>query len=107
MTSQETASDPCRACGACCAYAADWPRFTLEDDAAIARIPSAYVDTRGAGMRCLGERCAALQGEVGGATACAVYDVRPDVCRACEPGDEACNIARRHFHLAPLDRAAA
>jgi uncharacterized protein len=96
-------SDPCRACGACCAYAADWPRFTLEDDAALARIPPALVDPSGAGMRCTGNRCAALIGEIGRATSCAIYDLRPDVCRACQPGDDACTIARSHFGLAALD----
>lgn len=102
MTAPAVGSDPCRSCGACCGYAADWPRFTLEDEAAIARIPAAYVDAGGAGMRCRGARCAALEGEIGRATACAVYDLRPDVCRACGPGDDACTIARRHFNLAPL-----
>lgn len=96
--------DPCRACGACCSYAADWPRFTLETDAAIARIPASLVGTRG--MRCIGDRCMALEGEVGRATSCTIYDVRPEVCRACLPGDEACAMARRHFGLAALDPAA-
>lgn len=102
----EAAADPCRACGACCAYAADWPRFTLEDEAALARIPPAYIDPRGAGMRCVGDRCAALDGEIGRATACAVYDLRPDVCRACLPGDEACAMARARFGLVALDLTA-
>ena len=98
-------TDPCRSCGACCAYAADWPRFTLEDDAAIARIPVAYVDPRGSGMRCIGNRCTALLGEIGGTTACAIYDHRPDVCRDCQPGDDACTIARLHHRLPALDQA--
>jgi Fe-S-cluster containining protein len=96
----------CQSCGACCAYSAEWPRFALEDDATLARIPAIYVDDARGAMRCEGERCSALIGEVGVATACAVYAVRPDVCRACEPGDEACAIARRAFSLAPLTPAA-
>src|SRR5262249_61525187 len=83
------AAGPCRACGACCAYSRTWPRFALEDDAALAAIPPAFVDDGGAGMRCHGDRCSALTGEVGHATSCAVYPMRPDVCRACEPGDDA------------------
>ena len=98
-------TDPCRHCGACCAYDADWPRFTLEDDAAIARIPAAYVNPRGSGMRCVGNRCAALIGEIGSTSACAIYDLRPDVCRDCQPGDDACTIARRHYRLPALDQA--
>lgn len=93
------ADDVCRACGACCAYSADWPRFTLEDDAAIARIPEAYVDDARGAMRCHGDRCAALAGTVGVETSCEIYPDRPDVCRACVPGDDACRIARRHFGL--------
>jgi uncharacterized protein len=25
----------CQACGACCSYSPEWPRFSLEDDAAL------------------------------------------------------------------------
>lgn len=94
---------PCQACGACCAYSAEWPRFSLESEAALARIPPAFVDDANGRMRCIGNRCAALTGEVGMATACAIYAIRPQVCRACEPGDPECNIARRHHGLAPLN----
>ena len=95
-------TSPCQACGACCAYAADWPRFWTDSDAAIAAIPERYVDPSGNGMRWTGERCAALEGRVGVVTACAVYSVRPDVCRACEPGDDACRMARERHALPPL-----
>lgn len=93
---------PCQACGACCSYAADWPRFTLEDDADIARLPPELVCPSLKGMRCDGARCSALRGEIGVATSCRVYDLRPEVCRACEPGDDACNMARQRFGLAPI-----
>ena len=93
---------PCQACGACCAYSADWPRFALESDAAIAMIPQVYVDDARGAMRCIGDRCSALVGEVGVATACRVYAVRADVCRECEPGDAACTIARARFRLPPI-----
>lgn len=89
----------CQSCGACCAFSAEWPRFTLEDDAALARIPSAYADPDGRGMRCDGDRCAALTGVVGTRTGCAIYEVRPDVCRDCMPGDAACTMARAHYGL--------
>ena len=91
----------CRACGACCSFSREWPRFSLEDDAALERIPRAFVDDGRAKMRCVGDRCAALVGDVGISTSCAVYAVRPDVCRDCRPGDDACEMARRHFHLPP------
>lgn len=87
----------CQSCGACCAYSREWPRFTLEDDAAIARIPADFVLP--GGMKCDGDRCCALQGEVGKSTSCGVYEVRPEVCRDCLPGDDACLMARKRFGL--------
>lgn len=89
----------CQACGACCSYSAEWPRFSLESDADLERIPRAFVDDARGRMRCVGDCCAALVGEVGVATSCAIYAVRPQVCRACVPGDDACRIARDHFNL--------
>lgn len=86
MVSSEIA-DACRACGACCAYSAEWPRFSLETDTQLDRIPHAFVDDERGRMRCEGNRCAALVGKVGVETACAVYSARPQVCRACLPGD--------------------
>jgi uncharacterized protein len=53
-------------------------------------------------MRCEGDRCAALVGDVGVSTSCAIYAVRPDVCRACLPGGDDCAIARRRFNLGDL-----
>ena len=102
MTASNSASDTsagCRSCGACCAFSRSWPRFTLESDTDLVRIPSQYVDRQFAGMRCEGDRCSALAGEVGVSTECRVYALRPDVCRACEPGDDACRLARDRFGL--------
>jgi uncharacterized protein len=95
----ELTASECRACGACCSFSPEWPRFSLESDADLDRIPHAYVDCDLGRMRCSGSRCAALVGDVGISTACAIYTVRPDVCRACLPGDDACNMARRRFNL--------
>ncbi|BBK43474.1 zinc/iron-chelating domain-containing protein [Allostella vacuolata] len=97
--SEAEASALCRSCGACCAYSADWPRFSLEDDAALARIPEALVSASRGGMRCEGDRCAALAGEVGVAASCSIYADRPLVCRDCLPGDDACLTARRRHGL--------
>jgi len=91
----------CRSCGACCAFSKEWPRFTLEDDADLDRIPRELVDRRLGRMRCDGDRCDALVGEVGVSTSCRIYSVRPHVCRACEPGDDACRLARHRFGLQP------
>ena len=102
MGAAEADAGPCRTCGACCAYSADWPRFSLESDDALARIPDALVSPSRGGMRCDGDRCAALDGVVGVATRCTIYEDRPDVCRACEPGDDACTIARSRYGLSDL-----
>jgi Fe-S-cluster containining protein len=95
-------ADPCRACGACCSFASCWPVFTTDSDADIAAIPRAYVNAENTGMHCEGNRCSALAGKVGIATTCLAYAVRPDVCRACSPGDGECNIARQAFGLPML-----
>lgn len=89
----------CQACGACCSYSASWPRFTLEGDAALEAIPAALVADDESGMRCVGDRCSALAGEVGRATACGIYALRPEVCRVCLPGDDECLTARRAFGM--------
>jgi uncharacterized protein len=94
--------NPCQACGACCGYSQDWPRFSTEEDAALNLIPPALVNHRGSGMRCDGDRCAALMGKIGDATSCSIYAVRPEVCRTCMPGDVECTMARRKFGLGTL-----
>ena len=35
---------PCQACGACCSYSSNWPRFTIEDDSALDLIPEKFVN---------------------------------------------------------------
>lgn len=93
-----TAND-CQTCGACCDYSREWPRFSLEDPTTLARIPAAYVDDENGRMRCDGNRCRALDGDIGVKTTCTIYEWRPYVCRDCLPGDEACMIARHHHGL--------
>jgi len=95
----------CQACGACCATSANWPRFSTEDDAALELIPAELVNARASGMRCDGDRCAALRGKVGEATSCAIYEIRPEVCRTCMPGDAECTMARRKFGLPVIETA--
>jgi Fe-S-cluster containining protein len=96
------ASALCQSCGACCAYSREWPRFSTEEEAALQLIPLHFTDHERGRMRCLGDRCTALVGEVGVHTSCAVYHVRPEVCRACEPGDDACTMARHRYGLSTL-----
>ena len=95
----------CQSCGACCGYSENWPRFSIESDEELAAIPETLVNARQSGMRCEGDRCSALQGEIGKATACGIYAVRPEVCRTCMPGDAECAMARRKFGLPVLASA--
>jgi uncharacterized protein len=101
-TASASEHSPCQACGACCSYSANWPRFTTEDDAALDLIPAALVNDRLSGMRCEGDRCAALSGGIGVATACMIYALRPEVCRTCMPGDAECAMARKKHGLPVL-----
>jgi uncharacterized protein len=94
--------NPCQACGACCGYSHNWPRFSTEEDAALDLIPPRLINDRGSGMRCDGDRCAALTGKIGEATSCSIYAVRPEVCRTCMPADAECTMARRKFGLPAL-----
>jgi uncharacterized protein len=89
----------CQSCGACCSFSSEWPCFSLESDAHLDQIPRSYVDDDLARMRCNGNRCTALVGDVGVSTRCVIYAIRPDVCRACLPGDDCCQAARARFNL--------
>lgn len=102
----QTSMMDCQSCGACCSYSQTWPRFTTEDDAALDRIPAELVNERQSGMRCEGDRCAALSGTVGERTACGIYELRPEVCRSCLPGDPECLIARRRFGFPDIETTA-
>jgi Fe-S-cluster containining protein len=92
----------CQSCGACCSYSQNWPRFSIEDDEALALIPEKFVNARQSGMRCDGNRCSALSGKVGAGVCCEIYAVRPEVCRTCMPGDAECNMARRKHGLSAV-----
>lgn len=93
---------PCQSCGACCSYSSEWPRFSTETDDELDLIPVAFVNDGLSGMRCTAERCNALDGEIGLATRCTIYAMRPHVCRACQPGDEECLMARERHGLGAL-----
>jgi hypothetical protein len=72
------------ATAACCAYSADWPRFSLNGRRTGVH-PDALVAVAGRHAR-EGYRCAALTGEVGVATSWASGADRPRR-RECQPGD--------------------
>jgi Fe-S-cluster containining protein len=100
MPADTVTVSPCTSCGACCSYSREWPRFTTEPDDVLDRIPQDLINDSLSGMRCQnGERCSALRGRIGIETSCSIYADRPEVCRACLPGDDACSMARAKFGL--------
>lgn len=97
----------CNACGACCSHSSAWPRFSTEADSELDRIPAEHISRDESGMRCEGARCSALVGKVGRSTSCSIYEIRPDVCRACVPGGSDCLMARQALGLPMLRPASA
>ncbi|HYD94170.1 MAG TPA: YkgJ family cysteine cluster protein [Noviherbaspirillum sp.] len=92
--------NPCLDCGACCAtYRVSF----YWAEAEVRSLPAHLTDKVNDWYSCMAgtgrpsPRCVALQGSIGGAVACAVYDSRPSPCRELQPGEEKCNKARlRH-----------
>lgn len=98
-------TSPCLSCGACCAH------FRVSfywAEAEQNRLPVELIEPVNPWLACLrgtwsnAPRCAALQGTIGRAVQCAVYEARPSTCRDVQPGDEHCNKARRRHGLPPL-----
>lgn len=95
----------CTTCGACCqsplgkASPDGW--VDLTDQEALNLGPRLVKE--GAIYTVLRERkdgrCIALQGELGKACACRIYDRRPSVCRTFEPGHTNCLSARVRMGL--------
>ncbi|HTY02875.1 MAG TPA: YkgJ family cysteine cluster protein [Rhodocyclaceae bacterium] len=108
-------SNPCTACGACCATYRVTFYCGETDEFAGGVVPSSLVEQVTPVMACMRgtamqpPRCVALQGEVGRAVSCAIYEQRPSVCRDFAPlaalhrGDDACVDARRRHGLGPLE----
>jgi Fe-S-cluster containining protein len=99
----------CQTCGACCVAERDDPTYPYVSPADVRRSPPRFVRlhvinehiaTTPARQRVGPLRgttactCAALRGSVGHRVSCSIYEHRPDVCRAFEPGSSACLAAR-------------
>ena len=87
----------CLACGVCCAYSKSWPAFIGDGDGA--GIPDEFIDFDHGRMLCFGDRCSALEGEIGSRVGCSVYPNRPLVCRDFQAGSDDCIMVRRRFNL--------
>lgn len=98
----------CTACGVCCfsmlpeyvrVFGCDWDRMSDE-----ARTYTEFLGNR-CYMRLEGGHCAALRIEVSGPAPrflCAIYEERPDACRALERGSGSCRGERHEKGERPL-----
>ena len=113
MTPMSEAS-PCLNCGACCSHfrvSFFWGECassggTVPDDLVVqinpSRVAMIGTDQKPA-------RCCSLEGEVGQATSCSIYEQRSSVCREFDSSwsqgvqNVDCDAARAAFGLAPLE----
>jgi len=104
----------CLSCGACCAaFRVDFHRADLASDECSGvpeelTVPLTATLFRMRGTDEAPPRCVALEGVLGQAVSCAIYQQRPGPCRDFAPyaplgiGDDACDRARRRHGLSPL-----
>ncbi|GAB4237559.1 MAG: YkgJ family cysteine cluster protein [Acidobacteriota bacterium] len=101
----------CLECGACCAYYRVAFHWSEADDATPGGVPVQLTEDLDAHRRAMRgtasrpSRCVALEGVVGRAVRCTIYDRRPSVCREFTPawedpaGGELCRKAREGHGL--------
>jgi Fe-S-cluster containining protein len=96
----------CTRCGACCAaFRVDFSVHELQSaggvvpDGLTASLNGSLSRMRGTDHQ--PPRCAALTGQIGVQTACAIYEWRPGPCREFEEGNDACTQARTRHGLPP------
>ncbi|MCB1927711.1 MAG: YkgJ family cysteine cluster protein [Rhodocyclaceae bacterium] len=111
-----SAVNPCLACGICCTRFRVSFYWAEADDAPGGCVPAAMTEKLNHFMRCmrgtnsLPRRCIALEGEIGAAVACTIYENRPNACRdfpvffADGTPNPRCNELRAEFGLPPLER---
>ncbi|AUN95470.1 YkgJ family cysteine cluster protein [Pseudazoarcus pumilus] len=108
------AGDVCGTCGACCAsLIVDFHASCLasRDEGGVPdalTVPVIGNIVRMRGTDAAPPRCCALDGEVGVAVRCTIYEQRPGPCRDFAPyaalgiGDPGCDDARRRHGMPPL-----
>ena len=93
-------SEKCLSCGACCVtfrVSFYWGETTAHPQGIVPKeltspLTPHLVCMRGTEFK--PTRCVALEGEIGKAVNCTIYNERSSTCRAFEAGSEACNRAR-------------
>ncbi|WP_348946072.1 YkgJ family cysteine cluster protein [Chitinibacter sp. FCG-7] len=102
-------SHVCMSCGACCASFRVSFYFGESDAVPGGTVPNALVEPVTpflVAMRGTNQpqpHCTALQGRVGEAASCGIYELRASTCREVDVGDERCNTARARYGLPAID----
>jgi Fe-S-cluster containining protein len=108
---------PCLRCGACCAYFRVAFHWSEADASLGGLVPPELAEALDPhrlvmrGTQASKPRCVALQGTVGQAAHCGIYERRPSVCREVEPAWESgrpspqCDKARMAHGMQPLTPA--
>ncbi|MDQ5879968.1 MAG: uncharacterized protein QG638_2705 [Pseudomonadota bacterium] len=104
-------TNPCTACGACCAaFRVDFHPAELAGGAFAwaagvpgeLAVPVTTQLLRMRGTDASPPRCAALSGEIGVCVSCTIYTARPSPCREFDTSHDACTRARARHGLLPL-----
>jgi Fe-S-cluster containining protein len=107
FVADQTGVPDCLKCGACCAY---FHQVAVLDSDPTPRRLTWMVweaeDIAGPKMRWLRREpreghCLAFAGSVGQQANCAIYELRPNSCRAFESGSDRCRAMRRVYGLEP------
>jgi hypothetical protein len=103
-------------CGACCAFFRATFYWTEADKVAGGTVPEELTEKLNDFRVCMkgtaqkNPRCIALQGEIGKAVYCSIYQDRSSVCRNFSVADNpdpnhGCNKARKHWSLPSIPNA--
>ena len=102
-------NSPCLDCGACCACYRVSFYWREVSELEVTGVPLALTEKLNhhrmvmLGTNQKSPHCIALQGEIGVAVNCSIYDRRPSPCREFEAGTERCREARNKHGLADLE----
>lgn len=97
-----TDSDICMTCGACCAtyrvsfYWAEGEALGIPETM-TEKVNDFYTCMKGTNQKPV--RCIALQGNIGQAVTCQIYDKRSSTCQSVQIGDDHCQKARQTWGL--------
>ncbi|AXY58774.1 MULTISPECIES: YkgJ family cysteine cluster protein [Acinetobacter] len=103
MLSQVPTQDACLSCGACCAYfrvSFYWAEGMPMPDSYTEPLTAVYSCMKGTNQK--NPRCIALNGEVGQAVSCGIYEARSSSCKEVQIADAQCNKARRAHNMIPF-----